>query len=180
MSSPDFSRRSLLRFGALLAAPLALGGCFRPLYGPTASGTMLEDVLAQIRVERVATRIGQERIGHDLRAELVYRLNGSGRPREPHYSLALTAAESVQTTIINTTTGSAETATLVVSVNYTLIALDGGHVVTTGQAQGSASYNRDQQRFASVRAARDADERVARLLADQIRTRIASVLATAP
>jgi LPS-assembly lipoprotein len=43
---------------------------------------------------------------------------------------------------------------------------------------GSASYDRFPQRFASVRAARDAEIRVAKLLADQIRTRVAAHLAT--
>ncbi len=39
-----------------------------------------------------------------------------------------------------------------------------------------ASYDRDAQRFANIRAARDAEIRAAKTLADQIRTRLAVAL----
>ena len=48
--------------------------------------------------------------------------------------------------------------------------------VTTGAATSVASYDRSQQRFANVRAARDAEIRAATVLADQIRTRLGIAL----
>ena len=41
----------------------------------------------------------------------------------------------------------------------------------------TASYDRTSQRFANIRAARDAEIRDAKALADQIRTRIMAALA---
>jgi LPS-assembly lipoprotein len=45
--------------------------------------------------------------------------------------------------------------------------------VASGTVNGSASYERSPQRFAIVRAQRDAEIRLARLLAEQIRNRLA-------
>lgn len=179
MSSLRIVRRALARSGTVALLCLGLAACFKPLYGPTASGAMLQDVLAAIKVEQVGTPVGQERIGHDLRSELVYMLNGSGVPVAPRYRLVLTLNEAVGTPIVNSALGRVDTATLVVTTSYILSTLD-GRIVTTGVSRGAANYNRDAQRFASVRAARDADQRVARMVADEIRTRLSAILSVAP
>lgn len=180
MSWPDRavvrSVRLGLRAGALLGAALLLTGCLRPLYGPTASGAPLAGVLAAIEVAPVQTAIGQERLGHYLRSELVFDLDGSGQPAPKRYQLALSTSEQVQTPIVSSTTGRANAATILVAVSYRLLARDGGRVIAEGTAQSTASYDRSSQRFASVRAARDAEIRVARVLAEQIRTRLATAL----
>ncbi len=50
--------------------------------------------------------------------------------------------------------------------------------MTTGKATATASYDRSAQRFATVRAARDADIRLAKVLSEQIRTRLSAALAS--
>lgn len=176
MSSRNLSRAAGISF--LLAASLALGGCFRPLYGPTASGEKLQDVLAAIEVDKVTTPAGQERLGHYVRSELIFELDGSGQPKPKRYKLALDTAETIQPVSVDTLTGRADQAMLNGSATFSLRDAD-GRVVFTGTARANASYQRDEQRFASVRAARDADIRVARLLADDIKQRIAAHFATA-
>ena len=177
MSSPDLTRRHLGRI-AVLGLSLALAGCLRPLYGPTASGAPLQDVLASIEIEPVVTRELQERIGHYLRSELVFDLDGSGQPRPKRYRLKLSVSESVQSPIVDTVTGRADAATLTAIATYSLVSNDGKVILPPTNAVGSTSYDRSVQRFATVRAARDADIRLAKLLADQIRIRLASALAT--
>ncbi|GJD52626.1 hypothetical protein OPKNFCMD_5392 [Methylobacterium crusticola] len=166
----------------VVAASLALGlsACFRPLYGPTASGAPLGALLASIQVDPAQTAQGQERLGHYLRSELVFDLDGSGQPSEKRYRLILSTSESVQTPIVSSLTGRAESATLLGIASYKVVSLDGTRTITDGVAQGSATYDRSVQRFASVRAARDAEIRLAKLLADQIKTRVAAILATQP
>ncbi len=177
MSSPDLSRRLCL--GALaLGAALATSGCLRPLYGPTASGERLDTVLAAIEVDAITTNVGQERFGHYLRSELVFDLDGSGTKPPKRYRLALAATRSLQTPIVDTTSGRADSAILTARVIYTLTSITGGQVVAEGVATGSASYDRNPQRFTTIRAARDADIRLARLVSEQIRTRLAARLAT--
>jgi hypothetical protein len=69
-------------------------------------------------------------------------------------------------------------ATLVVDATFTLTPIDGGETIVAGTAFASASYDRTQQRYAAIRAARDAEIRIARTLAEQIKTRIAAHFAT--
>lgn len=175
MSSLDPRR---LGFVAAAVLSLALGGCLRPLYGPTASGQPLAAAMAAVDVEPVQTATGQERLGHYLRSELVFDLDGSGQPSPKRYRLSLSASERVQTPIVNSVTGRADSATVIVAVAYKLTASEGGRIVAEGTAQSTASYDRTSQRFASVRAARDAEIRLARVLADQIRTRLSAALLT--
>jgi len=167
----------LLRIAAALGLAAALSACFRPLYGPTASGVPVPAVLAAIQVEEVAVPPSFERFSHYLRSELVFDLNGSGLPSEKRYRLALAFASRLETPIVDTATGRAQSATLIGDVTYTLTSLDGSKTITTGKVTSAASYDRNVQRFATVRAARDAEIRLARDLADQVRTRLAVAVA---
>jgi LPS-assembly lipoprotein len=167
------------RAAVVAALSLSVAGCFRPLYGPTASGQNLQGMLASIDVAEVAVPPPYERVGHYLRNELIFDLNGSGIPQPKRYKLALSFTQGVRTPIVESTTGRAQSATLVGTVNYTLTALDGNKVVANGVATSYATYDRTPQRFATVRAARDADIRIAKDLSDQIRTRLAVALSSA-
>jgi LPS-assembly lipoprotein len=172
MSSPDTGRRLLVL--AALAAALPLGGCFQPLYGEASiGGGSVEAALRDIVVDPVP-----DRIGHYIVQELGFALNGSGEAGKARYRLSMTVKEQVQATIVNTTTGSASAATVLVDVDFKLVTVDGGKVVIAGKAYGSASYDRNSQRFASLRAARDAEIRIAKTIADQMRTRLAARFAT--
>ena len=162
-----------LRIGGVLLIAAGLSACFRPLHGPTASGVPLTAVLAAIEVEEVAVAPAYERFSHYLRSEVVYNLNGSGVPAPKRYRLALAFSSRLNMPIVDTASGRAQSATLVGDVTYILKSFDGARTIATGKVQGSASYDRNVQRFATVRAARDAEIRLARVLADQIRTRVA-------
>lgn len=175
MSLPDLRRMRLI--GVLFAAA-TLGGCLRPLYGPTASGERVDDVLAAIQVESIATPLGQEPLSHYLRSELIFDLDGSGRPPPKRYKLEIQVSERSQSPIVDTETGRADSATLFGDADYTLSTLDGTRVIAKGRASGSATYDRSPQRFAAVRAARDAEIRLSKVLSEQIKTRLAARLST--
>ncbi len=164
------------RVAALAVLSLGLAGCFTPLYGPTASGERLDAVLAAIEIEPVETPPAFDRLSHYLRSELVFDLNGSGEPMPKRYKLAISYAQQVASPIIDADIGRAQSATVQGEATYTLTTLD-GKLVTSGKAFGNATYDRSQQRFATVRAARDADIRLAKVLSEQIRTRLAAALA---
>ena len=173
------SLRELRPVVIAIALSLALAGCFRPLYGPTASGERVQDVLASIEVGKVSSPPGQERIGHYIRSELIFDLDGSGTPSPKKYRLALDAAETIQPISVDSRTGRADAALLNGTVKFALTSFD-GRTLVAGTARANATYYRDQQRFAAVRAARDADIRVAKLLADDIKNRLAAHFATSP
>ncbi|GJE74057.1 MULTISPECIES: LPS assembly lipoprotein LptE [Methylorubrum] len=171
----------LARLALALGLALNLGACFRPLYGPTASGESMQTVLAAIQVDDVVMAQDQERLGHYLRSELIFALDGSGQAGPPkRYRLKMQGSEQVQTPIVSSTTARAEAGTIVGTVRYALESVDGRRVITEGVATSTATYDRSIQRFASLRAARDAEIRLAKVLAEQIKTRIASVLAVKP
>jgi LPS-assembly lipoprotein len=173
MSLPDPTRRRLLALGAFGIA-LPLGGCFRPLYGESKiGGGSVQDALSEIVIEPLS-----DRIGHYLVQELGFELNGSGVDKKPRYVLAVGLSERVQSTIVNSVTGNATAAAVIVTANFTLKEIVSDKKILSGSAYASASYDRFQQRFANLRAARDAEIRIARNLADQLRTRIAAHFAT--
>lgn len=165
-------RRAL---AAVLLLPLALAGCIRPLYGPTPSGEALQDRLSAIVIDRVP-----DRFGHYLVQELGFNLNGSGTDGKARWRLSIQTSESVQSTVVNSITGTATSATLVGTASWTLTPIAGGAPILSATDTAFATYNRNEQRFASVRAARDAENRVAQQIADQMRNRIAAKLATMP
>ncbi|MGA0596985.1 LPS assembly lipoprotein LptE [Enterovirga sp. CN4-39] len=173
------SRRAPRNLALLGALTLALAGCFRPLYGPTATGEKLQDVLAAIDVEMAVTPPGQERFGHYLRSELIFDLDGSGKPSPKRYKLSLDAAETIQPVSVDMLTGRADQAMLNGTVKFVLKDAT-GKTVFAGLARADASYQRDEQRFAAVRAARNADMRVAAQIADDIKQRLAAYFATSP
>jgi LPS-assembly lipoprotein len=173
MSSFDrlrsFDRFRLVACRPALACILALGlaGCIHPLYGPNGVSAQL----SQIEVAPIP-----DRVGHYLAEELKFQTDGSGAPPPPKYRLIVTTTESVGGLIVNLHTLTSDAASVTLNATYSLVEIEGGREVARGSASATASYDRSQQRFANVRAARDAEIRAASVLADQIRTRIGIAL----
>ncbi len=165
----------------LLVLSLAVGvaGCVRPLYGPsTAStqGSSVRSTLASIEVPMVP-----DRLGHTLRNELVFLLEGREGGPPKRFKLLVATNEAVATTIVNSVFQRADVASVQATANYRLLSADETNVVLNGSVTGFASYERTPQRFSNLRAARDAQLRVAKYLAEQIHLQLATRLAaTAP
>jgi len=86
--------------------------------------------------------------------------------------------ERAQAPVIDTVSARATAATIVVDADYILIPVAGGEPITKGTAFSVATYDRTSQRISNVQAARDAETRNAKVIADAIRTRIAAALAS--
>lgn len=166
-------RQATVLLVALLALPLA--GCLQPLYAPAGIGfdsAPLAAELQSIEVDEIP-----QRLGHYVRNELIFGLNGTGSQPPPRYRLMVALRERVQTPILDTVTGRATSATVIVDAEYRLVTVPQEIEVTKGIAFNIASYDRFSNRFSNVRAARDAEIRNARVIAESIRTRIATVMA---
>jgi LPS-assembly lipoprotein len=170
--SGNISVRRPFLFGAVAAVSLALAGCFQPMYGP-GLGKDVRGELQAIAVEPV-----QGRLGHYLTEELRFLFNGTGDSPAPRYRLVVTFTQSGQTSLVDTVTGRATSNSLSVRANYKLLPAAGGSPVTEGYVISLADYDRGSNRYANLRAARDAEIRNSKARADQIRTRIASTLAS--
>ena len=89
----------------------------------------------------------------------------------------MTPRESNSVTTVNTFNGRAEGAGITVEADYKLTPIGGGNAIAEGRVVELVTYDRTSQRLSNVRAARDAEIRNAKVLADQIRIRLAVALA---
>ncbi|MCW2315834.1 LPS-assembly lipoprotein [Rhodoblastus acidophilus] len=173
-SSNRANARRAVALTAILGASLLLGGCVQPLYMSSAvGGGAVGDELQAIKVEPIP-----DRLGHYLTNELISQLNGSGSNVPPKYRLVVTLNERVSTPTINTFTGQAEAGAITVDASYQLFPVAGGtdKPMASGSVSQFVAYDRTSQRLSNVRAARDAEIRNARTIAEQIRTRVAIAL----
>lgn len=173
MSSSEAAlpRRSLLA-AALMVAALA-GGCFQPLYSDYTASTVGGSVKTALRGIEIPEIKGL--IGHYFRNELVFELDGSGDADSPRSSkLQAAIAESVEIVTVDYANGRADSAVLVATATWTLTQNGTGKVLASGTNSVRVPYERSSQRFATVRAARDAQVRAAKNLATIVRGQIAA------
>ncbi len=166
------NRRLFLAVAGMAA--LSLGGCFRPLYGEgTASltGGSVRTSLTNIEVAPIP-----DRTGHYLRNDLAFELDGSGSTQPKSLLLTVRVTESLDVVSVDYSTGRADSVILVATANWYLNNKTTGQEITKGTSIARASYDRSGQRFATLRAARDAQIRTAKTLAELIRNRIAANL----
>lgn len=165
-------RRALTLAFAILPAPW-LAGCIQPLYGTLGTSRDVAGELQTVDVEPIPGMLG-----HYLANELRFGLNGTGSEVPAKYRLGVTVTETVQTPLLDTVTGYPTAASVVVYADYRLLPVAGGAPIAEGRVTTLASYDRTSQRFANLRAVRDAEIRDAKTLAGMIRTRIAAALAS--
>jgi LPS-assembly lipoprotein len=182
MSSSDRpARRPAFPAAALALAMLAGGvlasGCtVGPLYGNAYAPTSTAAELASIDIAPVATRQAQE-----VRNHLIFMFSGGkGSPANPAYrmDLVVTSHSTAAAVIQAGTTEQSPTASLLnMTGQYTIRDSATGEVVTRGQRQVASAYDVPLQEFAALRALRDAEDRAARELAEQLRLAVAQEIA---
>jgi LPS-assembly lipoprotein len=170
-----------LKFFTVAAVSLLTAACFQPMYATrtsmNANGAMVQSGpragLASVDVKELDTRAGQV-----VRNELLFQFNGGAAPTSPkEYTLRIAMRESAESAVVDPYTDRPEVETLALDAGFTLTRTATGEQVLTGNAFGRASYNRTRQRYATVRAQRDAEDRAAKVIAGQISGRIASYFA---
>lgn len=168
------SKYGSLSLAAIVCMGLAVSGCqVRPLYSetPTASGQTLSAELAAIELEPARNRVEQE-----VRNHLVFAFHG-GNPAIPAYRLEMLLSNGTANLDIESGTGLAKTTRVTLNATYKLIRLSDKQIVTTGSSFFTASYAKSIQRFANDRAQRDAENRAAKLVADDIQLRLSAFFA---
>jgi len=164
----DYTSR-LIRSGLVIILSLILAGCMRPLYG-SVNGETVKATLSSIEVNPIA-----DVAGHYLREELLFNLNDDSVPEEKpsNYNLSVTLAESNQSVAIDSTGNGADAAFVSIRARYTLTDMS-GKTLHQGTSVASGSVDRLSQRFAAVRAFREAKIRIVKSLAGQIETDLAA------
>jgi LPS-assembly lipoprotein len=155
-------------------------GCFQPMYGdskvvPTAG---LDDRLSAVEVLPIKAPKGTRlsRVGVEVRNDLIYKLTGGGPAQTSAYELTIQLSSNQQQVIVDINSGRPDIQEYTVVASFTLVDVGTGKNILTDTTFGRVSYNipGQQQRFAGERGLRDAENRAAGVVADNIRSRLAS------
>lgn len=159
---------------------LVLTGCgFQPMYGVTTSSNIdgsVKDELKKIDIAKIPGRVGQK-----IRNELIYQTTTGDYPLPPEYKLVIVVRERVSKVLVRTD-GDAQARIYRLSADFQLfdpsekVVLMKGH--STSQALFDTRGDETASIFANQRARLDAENRAARTMADEIKTRLAAYLAT--
>jgi LPS-assembly lipoprotein len=169
------------RFFAVLALAGLTAGCFQPLYAehPTPVGSAgLTGQLNAVDVAPIDTPSGSRiaRVSVGVRNELIYDLTGGSGGISPTHRLDVKLTATQLQVIVDINTARPDIENYGIDAIYTLTELATGKTVVRGQTFSRVSYNipGQQQRFAGDRGLRDAENRAAKVIADNIRSRLAS------
>jgi LPS-assembly lipoprotein len=185
MSSSNAPRLvKVARLAAALAIAGLTAGCFQPMYGsvgdtPTAGGTVgLADKLGAVEVLpiRAPSATPLARLAVEVRNDLIFDLTGGGPTSTGAYKLKVDLTTSTRQVIVDINSARPEIQNYGINATYSLIDGSTDKTIFTSTTFARVSYNTpgQQQRFAGERGLRDAENRAAKVIADNIRTRLAS------
>jgi LPS-assembly lipoprotein len=172
--------RSPIRIAAVIALAGLNAACFQPLYASrtVSGGAPLGTALAQVQIERIDAPNGtpEARLAVELQNQLDFEMNGGGGLISPTHSLKVRMFTSRNSIITDVTTGRVSSEITGIDAAFTLTELATGKVVMGSRtfSRVSSDYPGQQQRFARLRARLDAEDRAAKVVAENIRTRLAS------
>lgn len=157
-----------------LIAGCADGSGFKPLYGSSGIGANVDAKLASVQVAPIPGRAGQR-----LRNELIFDTTGGAAATEtPAYRLEIAVTETVLSTLVKSN-GDSFSQIYAATATFNLIRLSDKSVVLKGTSYGRAGFERNPSVFSNVRAQDDAQNRAARTIGTELKTRLSAYLATA-
>jgi LPS-assembly lipoprotein len=164
---------------AVAALAALTAGCFQPMYAERSDGTPgLREKLMGVEVPPVdkpnASR--DARIQVEVRNALAFKLYGNATGMPPTHRLVLRFTSSRSSLMIDVNTGLPSSENVGIDAQYNLIEIASNKSVMTGTTFSRVSYDMpgSYQRFARSRAFRDAEDRAAQEIAENIQTRLAS------
>ena len=174
------SHSSLIRAVVALGIAGLVGACFQPLYGEQSAtgGPVLRDQLSAIDVMQIQAPKGTDeaRIAVEIRNSLLYDFTGGGYAAPPTHRLKIAISSTRASIIVDVNTSRPDVENYGLNSTYSLTEIATGKVVVTGTTFARVSYDipGQEQRFARVRGLRDAELRAAKVIADNIRSRLSS------
>lgn len=160
--SSELKPSTVLRRSLLIGAALLLAGCqARPLYQDANGET--RGALAAIAYSEASSRVGLE-----TRNRLIFLTSGGDETKTPEYRLDLSVTSSVAGVLLEKDADTPNAGRAVATGTYTLRRISDDTVLKTERRQSVALFDYPRQEFAKLRAARDAEDRAARELAELI------------
>jgi len=172
--------RIAVRLIAVAALAALTAGCFQPMYAEHTDGSpALREKLMGIEIPPVADKSNasrEARIGVEIRNALAFKLYGNATGMPPTHRLILRFSSSRSSLIVDPTTALPSSENYGIDAQYNLIEIASNKSVMTGNTFSRVSYDipGQLQRFARARAFRDAEDRAAQEIAENIQTRLAA------
>jgi len=171
--------RIAARLLAVAALAALTAGCFQPMYAERNDGTPgLREKLMGVELPPVdkpnASR--EARIGVEIRNALAFKLYGNATGMPPTHKLVLRFTTTRSSLMIDPATALPTSENYGIDAQFNLVELATNRSVMTGTTFSRVTYDMpgSYQRFARTRAFRDAEDRAAQEIADNIQTRLAS------
>src|SRR3954468_10997846 len=171
--------RIVARLLAVAALAALTAGCFHPMYAEHTDGTPgLREKLMGVEVPPVdknnASR--EARIQVEVRNALAFKLYGNATGMPPTHRLVLRFTTSRSSLMVDAATALPTSENYGIDAQYNLVEIASNKSVMTGSTFSRVSYDipGSIQRFARSRALRDAEDRAANEIAENIQTRLAS------
>ena len=173
------SIRIVARFLAVAALAGLTAGCFQPMYAEHADGTPgLREKLMGVDLPPIdkPNSSREARLGVEIRNALAFKLYGNATGTSPTHKLVLQFSTSRSSLLVSPTTGLPTSENFGIDAQYNLVELRTNKSVMTGTTFSRVTYDMpgSYQRFSRTRALRDAEDRAAQEIADNIQTRLAS------
>ena len=168
------------RLLAVAALAALTAGCFHPMYAEHTDGTPgLREKLMGVEIPPITDKPNasrEARVGVEIRNALAFKLYGNATGMPPTHKLVLRFTTSRSSLIVDVNTGLPSSENYGIDAQYNLIDIATNKSVMTGTTFSRVTYDMpgSYQRFSRSRAFRDAEDRAAQEIAENINTRLAS------
>lgn len=158
---------------------MLVAGCgdsgFHPLYASPSltGGPDINEALRSLEVAPIPGRVGQR-----LRNELIYQATGGGLPAPPQFRLEIVMRESLTPTLVQID-GNSSGSVYNLNATFRLIRIADKSVALQGESHGRVAFQRFDSVFSNVRARQDAENRAAKTVGDELKSRLAAFLSGA-
>ena len=171
--------RIAARLLAVAAMAALTASCFQPMYAEHTDGTPgLREKLMGIELPPIdkpnASR--DARLGVEIRNALAFKLYGNATGMPPTHRLVIRFTSNRTSLMTDPNTALPTSENYGIDAQYNLIEIASNKSVMTGSTFSRVTYDipGSIQRFARTRALRDAEDRAAQEIAENIQTRLAS------
>jgi LPS-assembly lipoprotein len=173
------SARLAVRLLVVAALGALTAGCFQPMYAAHTDGTpALREKLMGVDLPPIDKPNGSRdaRLGVEIRNALAFKLYGGATGMPPTHKLVIRFNTTRSSLILDPSTALPSIENYGIDTQYNLIEIVSNRSVMTGNTFSRVSYDipGQLQRFARARAYRDAEDRAAHEIAENIQTRLAS------
>jgi LPS-assembly lipoprotein len=171
--------RRLMHAATVMAAALLVAGCFQPLYGDrsVSGGPKLREALSGVQVTeiRAAADTPEARMAVPIQNELRFAFTGGSGAGAPTHRLVLQIVGNRAVVSATNVSGLPVLENFTLNATYSLVEIATNKPVLTGRATTTVSYDPSgTQRYARITGMQDAERRAAKVIADNVTTRLSS------